>query len=204
MGRPIDALMDGAVLTLILVWRLDDPDVESDGRFWIEVPAGASGAVGREPGAIVPRGKALAAWRADAVDGIVEVTNPFTGEAESLSILRWADADPDRAHLAVQFLHRTEPRPPDAAPDRPAGAIPRLADAATTDAQNELSRLRARFRAASQLGDEAEAVRVGQAIDAATDELSRVDFPNHHRGWDLDRATPAATNQLVLDWATGY
>jgi hypothetical protein len=202
--RPIDALMDGAVLTVIVAWRLDDRDVESDGRFWIELPAGTAGTVGREPAAIVPRGKALAAWRADAVDGMVQTRNPITGEADSFSILRWADADPDQTHLALQFLHRTETRSARAAPDRPAGASSRFADAATSDLQSELSRLRTRLWAASQLGDEAEVVRVGQAIDAAIDELSRVDFPNHHRGWDLDRATPAATNQLVLDWATRY
>jgi hypothetical protein len=193
--------MHGAVLTVIVAWRRDDPSVQTDGRFWMRVPDGATDAYDAQAGTIVPKGRSLSRWQACATDGECEVANPITGTAERCSLLRWADADPDRTYLIVGFHHRR----PDLAGTSDPGHRPGVGiDRPEGDLETRLSGLQSRFRAASARGDGQTAHELGQAIDVAVDNLRRVEFPDHAGGWDLDRAIPAAGSQLILDWTTGY
>ena len=207
----LGALQPGEVRTVIVAWRLDDPAVRDDGRIWMAVPEQAVSTLGTPAGTIVPKGQALAWWRARGTGHEVELPNPVTRGRERLSLERWSGADPERTHVIVAFEHAAQP--PQRASDHAATATP--TGAVRTPIQLELSdeaeHMRARqaelqreFRDARDRADDRQMRELSPQLQSIADELSRVAFPHYARGWDLSRAIREGTNRFVLDWTTGY
>jgi hypothetical protein len=211
----VGPLTPGEVRTVAVAWRLDDPAVRSDGRFWTKVMEEFAEVVGQAAGAIVPKGKSLGYWR-ERADGVeVEVPNPITHQAQRVSIVRWENEDPERTYMFVFFENLPEefagrsPQEIDRIRDEhlaKSGATrivkPRRSHAveALEAQQADLQRQR---REAVDRGDEQRMAELSSALDSNFDELRRADFPNHTRGWDLSRAI-RKDSTFILDWTTGY
>ena len=209
------ALKPGEIRTVIVAWRLDDPAVQEDGRFWREVPEEAPEIFKRPPGTIVPAGQSLAYWRERADGAEVEVPNPITHRKERISIARWAEADPDRVYLIYSFDYLDE-----ALTGRPADEVERIRDDQLARSggtriklrlSDEAKRLKAeqaelqrQFREALDQGDDQRMGELSPALEATAQQLSRAAFPNYAKGWDLSRAIREAPATFVLDWMTGY
>lgn len=203
----------GAVRTVVVAWRLDDPVVQDDGRFWMTVPEQLVSALGKAAGAISPKGQTLAYWRAQATDHEFDLLNPVTREHERFSLERWSNADPERTHVILAFEDFTRPAGGTPEPDRAASVRP--AGVVRTPVKLELSdeaeRIRARqtelqreFRAARDRGDERRKLVLSAQLQSISEELARVAFPHYARGWNLSRAICECPNRFVLDWTTGY
>ena len=205
MSCALDLIKPGEVATVNVAWRLDDPDVQRDGRFWIKVPEEGADLVGYRPRTIIPAGQSLADWHERCGGDEAEVSNPVKGSTERISLRRWRKADPERTYLILSFVHRYEvPRPPSAEEVKRA----RDAEAAKPEPVRRLLRerevLQRSYRHARDLGDEDELARLAVMLEVKSDELARADFPNYTRGWDLSRAIRDGADRFVLDWTTGY
>jgi hypothetical protein len=209
-------LRPGEVRTVVVAWRLDDPAVQDDGRFWTEVPSTAAEVFARPAGAIIPSGQSLRSWRERSDDNEVEVPNPITGHNDRFSLSRWSHADPDRTQVILSFFEV-----PVELAGRPHEEVERIRDeqlarcGATRvikrelpqdveQLKNEQTDLQRDLRAARDAGDAQRAAKLTPALEAIGRELARVDFPHHTRGWDLSRAIRQDTGTYALDWTTGY
>lgn len=216
LTRPVDPLEPGEARTVIVAWRLDDPAVHSDGRFWIKVMKEFAQVMGRPAGTIVPAGRPLSYWRSQADGGEVEVPNPVSREKQRFSIARWEGEDPDRTHIEVSFASL-----PEEFAGRSTKEVDRLRDewAAKSSARRvikpthskevqklvaERDELWRQRRAAVDQGDEQQIRELSAALQIKFDELRRADFPNHSSGWDLSRAIRKGAHTFILDWTTGY
>lgn len=201
------------VRTVVVAWRLDDPVVQDDGRFWLMVSEQLLPVLSKPAGTIAPKGQTLAYWRARATDHEFELLNPVTRGRERFSLERWSDADPDRTHVVLAFDDFTRPAGGRPGPAHSATAGP--AGAVRSPVKLELSpkaeRIRARqaelqreFRAARVRSDEREMRELAAQLQPIADELAGVAFPHYARGWNLSRAICESPNRFVLDWTTGY
>lgn len=203
----------GAARTVVVAWRLDDPVVQDDARFWLTVREPLVPVLSKPTAAIAPNGQTLAWWRARATDHEFELLNPVTRERERFSLERWSDCDPERTHVIVAFEHFAQPAGGRPDPDRPAAARP--AGVVRAPVKPELSgaaeRIRARqaelqheFRAARDRSDQRRMRELSTQLQSVADELTRVAFPHYARGWNLSRAIRESPSRFVLDWTTGY
>ena len=205
MSAGLEVLKPGQVATVILAWRLDDPDVQHDGRFWIKLPSEGGDPFGRPPGTIIPVGQSLGYWRELCGGEAGEISNPVKGTKERISLRRWSEADPERTYVALLFEHRYEtPRAPSAEERK------RTRDAEASKPEPvkrllpERARLQREHRAARDRDDEDELARLSATLAANAAELARADFPNYAGGWDLGRAIRCGPDRFVLDWTTEY
>jgi hypothetical protein len=211
----VGPLARGEVRTVVVAWRLDDPAVEGDGRFWMVVPE-AAGHLFQDPvGAIVPRGEPLRCWRERADGEEVEVSNPISRARERFSLARWSGANPDSTRVVVSFEHRDEElvgRSPDEAHQIRLARDPRRTwTPITPELAPEAQRLKAeqadlqqRYREALERGDEREMGELRPRLEAIVDELARAAFPHYSRTWNLGKAIREDHHCFVLDWTTGY
>ena len=203
----------GEVRCVVVAWRLDDPAVQDDGRFWLTVPEQAVSVLGRPAGAIAPKGQTLACLRARATGDELELLNPVTRERERFSLERWSAADPERTYVIVAFEHFTPPASGTPDPERGATTSPigGVRTSVKLELSDEAKRIRARqaelqreFRAARDHHDDRRMRELSPQLQLIADELARVAFPHYVRGWTLSSAIREGTNRFVLDWTTGY
>lgn len=211
MGAAPQTVQPGSVQAIVVVWRLDDPTIDGDGRFWMEVPKEAAAVLQRAAGTIIPKGESLGHWRARADGDLVEELNPYTETPERFSLVRWGDEDPERTHLSLSFEYRPEGTADEVdrilKADRERSGyrpIERALPAAVKQLQGEQADLQHQYRDAMDRDDEARMDELSPRLRAIVDELERVDFPHYHRSWHLGRAIREGPSRLILDWTTGY
>lgn len=209
----VDVLRPGQTRTVIVAWRPDDPAVKDDGRFWYKVRGATAGVFDKPVGSIVPKGQSLGWWRARATGHEAEVVNPITRDHEWFSLERWSDADPQRTYVVLAFYHADEELvgrlPEDIERIRAArpGAQAAIDLGLSEEAQcvrSQQAELQREFRDARAGGDDARMRNLAAALEATSDELRRLAFPDFVRGWNLSRAIQQDPSQFVLDWLTGY
>lgn len=216
LATSVGALKAGELRTVIVAWRLDDPAVQNDGRFWSKVPDEGAELFKRPPGTIVPKGQSLASWRARADGDVVEVPSPINRRKERISLARWGEADPDRTYVIPQFHHLPEElagrqreeveriREEQLARSETRRVIkPKLSEE-VKERQAELAEVQRQVREARDRGDEQRMAELRPALDAKLEELQQADFPNFARGWDFSRAIREGPGRFILDWTTGY
>ena len=198
---PIGALQPGETRMLLVAWRLDDPAVQDDGRFWVKVPEELVHVHKRPAETILPAGQSLGSWRKRADGDEVELSRPFAPPTERISLERWRQEDPDRTHL----IHSVHSRPGEQLAKRGVrGEIMPNLSAEAKRVKVELAELQRQFRVARDQDDQQRMAVLRTEIAGTVLRLQRADFPNFRSGWDFSRAIGERPQVFLLDWTTGY
>jgi hypothetical protein len=184
----------GQSRTKIIVWEIDDPSKQGDGRYWwlradVQLLQGKMTDFPDLTGR--PRGESLASLRRRADAGQVDLTRPrFPHDPAPkpawLPLDPWMDADPERTFFII--AHQRAPTKEEQE-ERKAEGFPW---------PGEAEAYRQQWLAADALGDKVRAVQARQRFDAMLAELG-FRKARDLSPWNPERATEVRPGVFVQD-----